>query len=195
MLDSKIELLQNVPLFIGLSEEQLSAIADASQKTFFEAGDNLITEGETGDTAYLILTGKAGCPKFENGELLEQDLWPGTLIGEIAMLVETIHNVSVTAKERLRALAITARCFALGDGRASRTRTAYIRKAAGAPSQSCGRSAQSGWLSRRIREGRTRYGCVAASLAHKPASRRLSKEYLPLSLIAAREISILGAVI
>ena len=74
MLDSKIELLQNVPLFIGLSEEQLNAIAAASQKTFFEAGDKLITEGESGDTAYLILTGKAGCPKLEKGELLEEDL-------------------------------------------------------------------------------------------------------------------------
>jgi CRP-like cAMP-binding protein len=111
MLESKIELLQNVPLFMGLPEVQLNAIAAAAQKTFFEAGENLITEGETGDTAYLILTGKAGCPKFEKGEALEEDLWPGTLVGEIAMLVETIHGITVTAKERLRALAIQRDAF------------------------------------------------------------------------------------
>ena len=32
MLDHKIELLQQVPLFAGLSEELLGAIADSSQK-------------------------------------------------------------------------------------------------------------------------------------------------------------------
>ncbi len=105
MLDQKIELLQQVPLFSGLSEELLIAVADAGRKTFFEAGDKLITEGENGSAAYLIMTGKAGCPRIEVGETLIEDLWPGTLVGELGMLVETAHNVTVTAKERLRALA------------------------------------------------------------------------------------------
>jgi CRP-like cAMP-binding protein len=105
MLDQKIELLQHVPLFSGLSEDLLNAVADAGHKSFFEAGENIITEGEAGSTAYLIITGKAGCPKFEGKEILVEDLWPGTLVGELGMLVETVHNVTVTAKERLRALA------------------------------------------------------------------------------------------
>jgi|SRR5208337_464025 len=105
MLDHKIELLQRVPLFSRLSEELLSAVADSGKKTFFEAGENLIAEGETGSAAYLIMTGKAGCPRMEGGESLAEDLWPGTLVGELGMLVETVHNVTVTAQERLRALA------------------------------------------------------------------------------------------
>jgi CRP/FNR family transcriptional regulator, cyclic AMP receptor protein len=105
MLDHKIELLQQVSLFQGLSEDLLSAIADAGQKTFFEAGENLITEEEAGSAAYLIMTGKAGCSRIEGSETLVEDLWPGTLVGELGMLVETVHNVTVTAQERLRALA------------------------------------------------------------------------------------------
>ncbi len=105
MLDQKIELLQQVPLFAGLSEDLLSAVADSGRKTFFEAGDKLITEGEAGSAAYLIMTGKAGCPRIEVGETFTEDLWPGTLVGELGMLVETVHNVTVTAQERLRALA------------------------------------------------------------------------------------------
>ncbi len=105
MLDGKIELLQQVPLFAGLSEELLGAVADSGRKTFFEAGDKLIAEGEGGSAAYLIMTGKAGCPRVEGGEALVEDLWPGTLVGELGMLVETVHNVTVTAQERLRALA------------------------------------------------------------------------------------------
>jgi CRP-like cAMP-binding protein len=111
MLDQKIELLQQVPLFSGLSEDLLSAVAACGQKSFFEAGQDLITEGEAGASAYLIMTGKAGCPRIEGNEILVQDLWPGTLVGELGMLVETVHNATVTAKERLRALAFHRDAF------------------------------------------------------------------------------------
>ena len=111
MLDQKIELLQQVPLFLGLPENLLGAIADTGQKTFFEAGDKLVAEGESGTVAYLIMTGKAGCPRIEAGETLVEDLWPGTLVGELGMLVETVHNVTVTAQERLRALAFHRDAF------------------------------------------------------------------------------------
>jgi CRP-like cAMP-binding protein len=111
MLDHKIELLQQVPLFAGLSEELLGAIADSGQKAFFEAGERLVTVEETGSAAYLIMTGKAGCSRIEGGETLTEDLWPGTLVGELGMLVETVHNVTVTAQERLRALAFHRDAF------------------------------------------------------------------------------------
>ncbi len=111
MLNSKIELLQVVPLFAGLTAEELEAIANAGEKRFFVAGENLITQGEKGDTAYLILTGKASCSRSDKDELLRDDLWPGTLAGELAMLVETVHGVTVTASERLRALAIPRKAF------------------------------------------------------------------------------------
>jgi CRP/FNR family transcriptional regulator, cyclic AMP receptor protein len=111
MLDQKIELLQNLPLFSGLSEDFLSAIADCGRKTFFEAGENLVSEGETGAIAYLIMTGKAGCQRREGAELIDEHLWPGTLVGELAMLIETVHSITVTAKERLRALAFHREAF------------------------------------------------------------------------------------
>ena len=111
MLDQKIELLRQVSLFAGLSEDLLGAVAESGQKTFFEAGEKLIAEGEAGSVAYLIMTGKAGCPRVESGEVLTEDLWPGTLVGELGMLVETVQNVTVTAQERLRALAFHRDAF------------------------------------------------------------------------------------
>jgi len=111
MLDQKIELLQRVPLFAGLPDELLSAVADTGQKTFFEAGENLISEDQAGSIAFLIMSGKAGCPRREGDEVITEDLWPGTLVGELGMLVETVHNVTVTAKERLRALAFHRESF------------------------------------------------------------------------------------
>ena len=111
MLDSKIELLQLIPLFDGLTADELNAIADAGEKVFFVEGEEIIAQGEKGDTAYLILTGKANCTRLEKGIAYEDDLWPGTFVGELAMLVETVHGVTVRAHDRLRALAISRKAF------------------------------------------------------------------------------------
>jgi CRP-like cAMP-binding protein len=113
MLDSKIEMIRQLPIFSGLPDHLLVAILECGKKTFFQEGEALIAEGEKGDTAYIILSGKAGSPKYEHGRLEEEDLWPGTLVGELAMLVETTHNVTVTAKEKLRALAISREALRL----------------------------------------------------------------------------------
>ena len=76
------------------------------KKGISRPGENLITQGEKGDTAFFILTGKASCTRREKGQVLKDDLLPGTLAGELAMLVETVHGVTVTASGRLRALAL-----------------------------------------------------------------------------------------
>jgi CRP-like cAMP-binding protein len=111
MLDRKIELLQQAPLFAGLPATLLEVIASAGEKRYFEAGQDLITQGEQGNAAFLILSGKAGCLRSVRGETLLEDLWPGTLVGELGMLIETVHAVTVTASERLRALAIARDAF------------------------------------------------------------------------------------
>jgi CRP/FNR family transcriptional regulator, cyclic AMP receptor protein len=111
MLDHKIELLKQVPFFDGLGESQLGIIAEAGEKCFFEAGENLIAQDEKGDRAFLIMSGKASCVRYEHGQPFAQDLWPGTLVGELGMLVETVRCVTVTASERLRALAIRREVF------------------------------------------------------------------------------------
>ena len=105
-LETNAELLGRVPICQGLSEEQLSAVAAKGNKTYFAEGASLIKAGDKGDVGYLILTGLAITePEAESGleaELLE----PGTLVGEIAMLVESTHTLNVKAKVRVRALAI-----------------------------------------------------------------------------------------
>ena len=106
MLDPKIELLENLPIFKGLSRKQLGSIVEAAAKQFFETGDNLIIKDEPGDTAFLILTGAAKCLHFPGSPLASDQIGPGALVGELAMLVDTIHTLTVQARGRLRALAL-----------------------------------------------------------------------------------------
>ena len=106
MLDPKIELLQNLPIFRGLSGKQLGSIVDVTTKVFFEPGDNLIAKDDRGDNAFLIMTGAAKCLHFPGMPAASDRIGPGSLVGELAMLVDTVHSLTVQARDRVRALAL-----------------------------------------------------------------------------------------
>jgi CRP-like cAMP-binding protein len=105
-LDKNAELLGDVPLFKGLLQEQLSAIAGKGRKAYFEAGSHIVSGGDAGQSGYLILSGKAvTCPPEGSG-LEPETLEAGVLIGEMAMLTETVYTLDVVSVERVRALSI-----------------------------------------------------------------------------------------
>ncbi len=106
MLDRKIGLLQNLPIFRGLSGKQLGSIVDVTTKAFFEPGDNLVAKDNRGDTAFLIMTGAAKCLHFPGMPAASDRIGPGSLVGELAMLVDTVHSLTVQARDRVRALAL-----------------------------------------------------------------------------------------
>ncbi len=105
MLGQTIELLETTPIFRGLCRKQLSSILDGTAKAYFDAGDNLIAKNYKGDTAYLILTGTARCLDFPGTPAASEKIESGSLVAELAMLVETVHSLTVQAKVRVRALA------------------------------------------------------------------------------------------
>jgi CRP/FNR family transcriptional regulator, cyclic AMP receptor protein len=105
-LESNIELLGDVPIFSGLEPEQLKAIALKAKKAFFEVGANIVTAGKTGNTAYLIQSGRAVTRPPAGAKFEAEQVEAGVLVGELAMLAETIYTLDVVAEERVRALAI-----------------------------------------------------------------------------------------
>jgi CRP-like cAMP-binding protein len=105
-VDSNIELISSIPIFRGLSQSQISAIVAKSKKTFFEVGEKLVQSGASGDTAYVIVSGKAVCEGAPQVEDANDILLPGTLVGELAMLVEMTYTTTVIATQRVRAIAI-----------------------------------------------------------------------------------------
>jgi CRP/FNR family cyclic AMP-dependent transcriptional regulator len=103
--EANIELLQAIPIFNGLSTSQLAMILGAARKVFFTEGQPIIEQGQSGETAYVILSGGAVSRLADSPH--EDVLLPGAMIGELAMLVEMTYAMTVTATERVRALAIS----------------------------------------------------------------------------------------
>jgi CRP-like cAMP-binding protein len=106
-LDSTVELLDQIPIFNGLSHLQLTAIASIGKKVFFGEGEKILENGKAGEAAFIILSGKADSISGEEGAEITETLLPGSLLGELAMLVEMTYTLTITATERVRALEIS----------------------------------------------------------------------------------------
>ncbi|MBT3071760.1 cyclic nucleotide-binding domain-containing protein [Rhodomicrobium sp. Az07] len=106
MLDAHIELLRALPIFRGLGEKQLAAILDVGKKVYFEPGHVLTRKDVAGDCAFLVLSGAVRCKDFPGMATGSEPIGPGALVGEMAMLVDTVYPLTVEATERVRALAL-----------------------------------------------------------------------------------------
>jgi CRP-like cAMP-binding protein len=72
-------------------------LALTSERVTFQAGEALILAGEQGDAAYLVVSGEVVVGMESGGEDGRAVLPAGTLVGELAMLIETEHGSTVTA--------------------------------------------------------------------------------------------------
>ncbi|HEX5502211.1 MAG TPA: Crp/Fnr family transcriptional regulator [Thermomicrobiales bacterium] len=100
----KAALLRGVPLFAGLDEERLQALAAVSRVAAFPEGDEIIEEGdellEEEDGLYLLVSGtvevRKGSTDGTDGRLLAT-LGPGDFFGEMAVLDGFPRSASVFA--------------------------------------------------------------------------------------------------
>ncbi len=106
-IDSLVQPLRRVALFQGLRPLQITEIARRAERIVYRPGQHIIEEDASGDAAILIVSGDAVRTSGPHGRELSEALPPGTLVAEMAMLVEVQHSSSVIARGQVRALRIT----------------------------------------------------------------------------------------
>lgn len=96
-------------IFRGLSPLQLTEIVRQAERIVYRPGETIVEAGTAGEAAVLIVAGDA--VHFDDGEpttgLNAQGIGAGSLLSELAMLVEHEHGVTVVAHTTVRALRIT----------------------------------------------------------------------------------------
>ena len=106
-LDIVVQSLLKVELFAGLRPLQVAELARRSDRIVYKPGDMIIAEGAMGDAAILIVQGDA---VRIAGPALEQPAEPvaaGSLVGEMAMLIEARHSSTIIARGMTRAIRLT----------------------------------------------------------------------------------------
>ena len=97
-------LLKSVPLFAGLSGEQLLPVADIVQRVTFERGDVVFEEDQPGLHVYLILEGQVEV--IHDGEQVAQ-LGEKECFGEMALLDHSKRSASIRCLADVVLLAIS----------------------------------------------------------------------------------------
>ena len=105
--ENNIAALQSLPLFAGMEYDDISTIAFSSERLAFEPGETITREGELGMAAYLLLAGSAQIHEGEGERKRVRMVAPGTMIGEMAMLVEYSYSSTVIAMEEVEVLELS----------------------------------------------------------------------------------------
>ncbi|HTX33175.1 MAG TPA: Crp/Fnr family transcriptional regulator [Solirubrobacteraceae bacterium] len=106
--DITTELLREVPLFSGLVEEELRAVAAVASVDRFEADQVVFREGEASSTCYVIRSGHAcALREHPDGRVITLARFgPGDIFGELAMLDTQRRSATVQAVDELEVIAI-----------------------------------------------------------------------------------------
>jgi voltage-gated potassium channel len=100
--------LQDVPLFSGLSKRHLRRVAKMASQARFPARTVIVSPRRRADAFYVILDGKAEVTTA-GGDVIE--LGPGRFFGEMALLDSGPRSATVTAKTEMLAMSISQRNF------------------------------------------------------------------------------------
>jgi CRP-like cAMP-binding protein len=102
--------IQHVPIFAGLSEAQVAAIASRFEERHVEPGRNLTSEGGGGYFFFVIDSGEARVTK---GDDIVATFGPGDFFGEAAIFERSRRTATVTATSPITVLAMFGADFAL----------------------------------------------------------------------------------
>ena len=108
LLNDEVRMLQQVPLFSGVSAAKLKLLAFTSDRVTYRADEVLFLQGDVGDAAFVILHGRADIlvdsPK---GPIKVAEVGENSIVGEIAILCDVARTATVRAHTQLEALRIS----------------------------------------------------------------------------------------
>jgi CRP/FNR family transcriptional regulator len=99
--ENTIELLQRVPLFSALGDEDLAQVAEVAVPRRFGSGETVFREGDSSDTCYVIRSGHARAVRehSDGRSLTLAHFGPGDIFGELAMLDDERRSATIETLE------------------------------------------------------------------------------------------------
>lgn len=95
----QVEQLRSIPLFAGLSEDDLASCAESFEEIEMVAGSSLAKQDDFAYKFFVVLDGEVEVHR--NFEFVAS-LGPGEFFGETALVKQEKRNARVTAKSRCR---------------------------------------------------------------------------------------------
>ena len=97
-IEDDIAFLERVPTLALLGRDALRILAIGAESRYLHDGNVLFTQGEPADAGYVVQEGLLSLGPVR-GKAEPLMVGPGTLLGELALLTETMRPVTATAVE------------------------------------------------------------------------------------------------
>lgn len=112
LLKDEVQMLRRVPLFAGVEPTKLKLLAFTSDRVGYRAGEVLFHQGDSGDAAYVVLTGRAEIlVDSPSGQFKIAEVENNAIVGEIAILCDVARTATVRAVTSVEALRIRKEHF------------------------------------------------------------------------------------
>lgn len=112
LLKDEVQMLRRVPLFSGVEPAKLKLLAFTSDRVGYRAGEILFHQGDSGDAAYVVLTGRAEIlVDSPSGQFKIAEVENNAIVGEIAILCDVARTATVRAVTAVEALRIRKEHF------------------------------------------------------------------------------------
>ena len=107
----RVALLGHVPVFAGLTEYDLAAVAEVSVSRRYAAGEVVFREGDEGDTCYIVRTGLARAVRqhSDGRSITLSHFSAGEIFGELAMFGGEPRSATVDVIEETEVIAVPGR--------------------------------------------------------------------------------------
>jgi CRP-like cAMP-binding protein len=100
-------MLRRVPFFSEMEPSKLKLLAFSSDRVSYMAGEDLFRQGDMGDAAYVLLTGKVDVlVDSPSGQIKLTEMSGNAIVGEIAILCDGVRTATVRASTSVEALRI-----------------------------------------------------------------------------------------
>jgi len=112
-IPDKIFHLKGIQIFEGLSVSEMAAIASVTEEVIHPEGEDVIIEGEQGETMYMIVSGEVSVIKGQGeGDEIELDrIHPGDYFGEMALFEDEVRSATIRTVEETNLLVLHKREF------------------------------------------------------------------------------------
>jgi NTE family protein len=100
--------LRDVPFFHALPDAPLRTIAGRLKRRRYKPGDTVFREGDPADTLFLVESGRVHVWTADERQLLAS-LGPGSILGEIALLLDVPRTATVRAVTACSTLVLSRR--------------------------------------------------------------------------------------
>lgn len=110
-LESNMRALAQNPLLSIMDNEARQFIAFSAEQMVFRQGDIIFRQGDRSDAGYFILNGSIELRRDVEGHYDAQLVGRHFLIGEMAMISETIRPATAFAREKSETIKITRPLF------------------------------------------------------------------------------------